>query len=212
MHPTKYTICSGQRIGELYFMAALPPGCILKSVAGLSCLPHHEVGLLEVQTGSGMDEEAERKVSQGRGDAFAHSTLLPGHHPLVMWGDLEKDFIRISDSKLSWQAYVLNLPIGHKITSVARDAVKLGDFKWKLNKLNKRRWKTWVSRSKWCTFSTSNPNSFLPAAKSIRRGSDNGHHWTFGCILDHNIRWGSRIFSLSWLLFYGRTVSFDSCI
>ena len=42
------------------------------------------------------------------------------------------------------QAYVLNLPIGHKISNVARDAVKLGDFKWKLNELNKRRWKTWV--------------------------------------------------------------------
>ena len=77
-------ICSGQRIGEIYFMAALPPGCILKSLAGLSCLPHHEVGLLEVQTGAGMDEEADRKVSQGREDALAHSTLLPGHHPLVL--------------------------------------------------------------------------------------------------------------------------------
>ena len=73
-----------QRIGKIYYMAALPPGCILKSLAGLSCLPHHEVGLLEVQTGAGMDEEADRKVSQGREDALAHSTLLPGHHPLVL--------------------------------------------------------------------------------------------------------------------------------
>ena len=76
--------CRGHRIGDLYFMAALPPGCILKSLAGLSCLPHHAVGLLEVQTGAGMDEEADRKVSQGREDALAHSTLLPGHHSLVL--------------------------------------------------------------------------------------------------------------------------------
>ena len=60
--------------------------------------------------------------------------------------------ISFSDSKLSWQAYVLNLPIGHKITNVARDAVKLRDFKWKLNELNKRWWKTWVSRSNLCIF------------------------------------------------------------
>ena len=65
-------------------MAALPPGCILKSLAGLSCRPHHAVGLLKVRTGAGMDEEAERKVAQGREDALAHSTLLPGHHPLVL--------------------------------------------------------------------------------------------------------------------------------
>ena len=56
--------------------------------------------------------------------------------------------ISFSDSKLGSQAYVLNLPIGHKISNVARDAVKHGNFEWKLNKLNKRRWKTWVSRSK----------------------------------------------------------------
>ena len=82
--PIIYTISSSQRIGEIYYMAALPPGCILKSPAGLSCLPRHAVGLLEVQTGAGMDEEADRKVSQGREDALAHSTLLPGHHPLVL--------------------------------------------------------------------------------------------------------------------------------
>ena len=71
-------------VGEVYDMAALPFGCILKYLDGLSCLPHHEVGLLKVQTGAGMDEEADRKVSQGREDALAHSTLLPGHHPLVL--------------------------------------------------------------------------------------------------------------------------------
>ena len=55
--------------------------------------------------------------------------------------------ISFLDSKLNSQAYVLNLPIGHKISNVARDAVKLKDFEWKLNELNKRRWKTWVSWS-----------------------------------------------------------------
>ena len=49
------------------------------------------------------------------------------------------------DSTQSSQAYVLNLPIGHKASNVARDAVKLGDYKWKLNAVNKGRWKTWVS-------------------------------------------------------------------
>ena len=63
-------------------MAALPADYIVKSLAGLSCLPHHEVGLLEVQASAGMDEETERKVTQGREDALAHFTLLPGHHPL----------------------------------------------------------------------------------------------------------------------------------
>ena len=75
---------SGQSIGEIYYMAVLPSGCILKSPAGLSCCPHHEVGLLEVQTGAGMDEEAKREAAQGREDALAHSSVLPGHHPLVL--------------------------------------------------------------------------------------------------------------------------------
>ena len=65
-------------VGEVYF------GYILKYLDGLSCLPHHEVELLEVQTGAGMDEEADRKVVQGREDALAHSTLLPGHHSFVL--------------------------------------------------------------------------------------------------------------------------------
>ena len=62
----------------------LPSGCILKPLAGLSCVPHHAVGLLKVQTGAGMDEKADREAVQGREDAFAHSTLLPGHHSLVV--------------------------------------------------------------------------------------------------------------------------------
>ena len=65
-------------------MSLLPSGWILMSLPGISCLPHHEVGLLKVQTGAGMDEEADRKVSQGREDALAHSSLLPGHHSLVL--------------------------------------------------------------------------------------------------------------------------------
>ena len=131
-------------------MAALPSGYIFKSLAGLSCCPHHQVGLLEVQTGAGMDEESDRKVAQGRKDALAHFALLPGHHSILLWGELKK--ISFSDSALSLQAYVLNLPIGHKISNVARDAVKLGDYKWKLNEHNRKRWKTWVSQSSWCAF------------------------------------------------------------
>ena len=65
-------------------MADLPFGCILKPLAGLYCRPHHEVGLLEVQTGAGMDEEADREAAQGGEDALAHSTLLPGHHSLLL--------------------------------------------------------------------------------------------------------------------------------
>ena len=72
--------CRGHRIGEIYYTAALPPGCILKSLAGLSCLPLHAVGLLKVPTGAGMDEEADRKATQRRDDALAHFTLLPGHN------------------------------------------------------------------------------------------------------------------------------------
>ena len=69
------------------------------------------------------------------------ATLLSPAHP-VRWG---ASFFFAS--KFSLQAYILNLPIGHKTSNgnVARDAVKLGDFKWKLNMNNKRRWKTWVS-------------------------------------------------------------------
>ena len=76
--------CRVPVIGEVYDMAALPFGYILKSLAGISSLPHHEVGLLKVQTGAGMDEEADRKVSQGREDALAHSSLLPGYHSLLL--------------------------------------------------------------------------------------------------------------------------------
>ena len=65
-------------------MAALLSGRILESPAGLSYLPHHEMGLLEVRTGEGMDEEADRKVTQRREDAVAHSTLLPCYHPLIL--------------------------------------------------------------------------------------------------------------------------------
>ena len=65
-------------------MAALPPYHILKPLAGLSCLPHPEGGLLDVQTGPGMGEKAERKAAQGREDALAHSSLLPGYHSLVL--------------------------------------------------------------------------------------------------------------------------------
>ena len=65
-------------------MAALPFGYVLKSLAGLSCCPHHQVGLLEVQTDAGMDEETDRKVAQGREDALAHFALLPGHHSLIL--------------------------------------------------------------------------------------------------------------------------------
>ena len=77
--------------------------------------------------------------------------------------------------------YILNLPIGHKVSNnVARDAVKLGELK----KHKERRWKTWVS-----LFFSCNLNSFLLAGKSIPRGSDNGHHWFLGSILDCKISW-----------------------
>ena len=48
------------------------------------------------------------------------------------------------------QVYVLNLPIGHKISNPSRDAVELGDVKWKLDKHNRRRWNVWVSLSNIC--------------------------------------------------------------
>ena len=71
-------------------MAALPPGCILKSLAGLSRRPHHEVDLLKVRTGAGMDEEADREAAHGGEDALAldlndgqflgmHVSLAPTH-------------------------------------------------------------------------------------------------------------------------------------
>ena len=61
----------------------LPFGRILKSLAGLSCRPPHEVGLLKVQTGAEMDKGSDRKVTEGR-DAFAHFTILPGRHSLIL--------------------------------------------------------------------------------------------------------------------------------
>ena len=61
-------------------MAALFSGCILVYFADLSSRPHLEVGLHKVQTGAGMDEEADRKATQRRDDALAHFTLLPGHN------------------------------------------------------------------------------------------------------------------------------------
>ena len=47
---------------------------------------------------------------------------------------------------------------------------------------------------------TCNLNSFPPATKSIPRGSDNGHHWLLGGILDRNIRWGSALDAFSHFL------------
>ena len=48
------------------------------------------------------------------------------------------------DSSLNLQAYVLNLPIGHKISNTAGDAVKLVNYRWKHNKGS---WQTLVSLS-----------------------------------------------------------------
>ena len=40
---------------------------------------------------------------------------------------------------LEFQAYILNLPIGHTVSNVARDTVKLGDFEWTPNEYSKRK-------------------------------------------------------------------------
>ena len=69
-------------------MVVLPIGGILKPFAGLSCLPCHQLGLLKVEESTGMDEEADRKATQRREDAVTHSTILPGHHPIFLWGEL----------------------------------------------------------------------------------------------------------------------------
>ena len=71
------------------FSAALSFGSFLKSPAGLSCLPHHQVGLREVQPGSRMDKETDRKATKRREDALAHSSVLPGHHSLNLRGELK---------------------------------------------------------------------------------------------------------------------------
>ena len=65
-------------------MVVLPIGGILQSLGGLPYLPCHQLGLLKVEESAGMDEEADRKATQRREDAVTHSTILPGHHPLIM--------------------------------------------------------------------------------------------------------------------------------
>ena len=65
-------------------MVVLPIGGILKPFAGLSCLPCHQLGLLKVEESAGVDEEADRKATKRRENAFAHFTLLPGHHPIFL--------------------------------------------------------------------------------------------------------------------------------
>ena len=74
-------------------MAALFCGCIHKSLADLSSLPHLEVGLRKVQTGARMDEDADRKATQRKDDALAHSTLLPGHNSLILRGKLKDSIL-----------------------------------------------------------------------------------------------------------------------
>ena len=82
-----------------------------------------------------MDKDKVDKVDKDKVDKDQANKV---RHAKCFWSSL--------DSSLILQAYILNLPIGHKISNVARDAVKLRDFKWTLNELNKRKWKTWVSR------------------------------------------------------------------
>ena len=65
-------------------MAALPLSCILKFPAGLSRPPRHEVVLLEVKAGAGMDKESDRKSTQRGEDALAHTSILPGHHSVIL--------------------------------------------------------------------------------------------------------------------------------
>ena len=65
MIPNKTILSPSTKYKTFYrgYMDVLPLGHILKYLAGLSCIPHHEDGLLEVQTGAGMDKEADKKVT-----------------------------------------------------------------------------------------------------------------------------------------------------
>ena len=60
---------------SVYFLAVPPSRCLLKSFIGLSCLPRHQVGLLKIQTGAGMDEEADR---QSQKNLVSVAALLSG--------------------------------------------------------------------------------------------------------------------------------------
>ena len=91
------------------------------------------------------------------------------------------------NSTLSSQAYVLNLPIGHKISNVAKDEVEQKGYKW--DQHNKRRRNTWVMI--YCKFSTYQLNSYLSAAMGVSRSSDNHHRWFLGALLNCDFRWES---------------------
>ena len=80
-----------------------------------------------------MDKDKVDKVDKDKVDKDQANKV---RHAKCFWSSL--------DSSLILQAYILNLPIGHKVSNTTGDPVKLVNFRWKQNK---RSWQTLVSLS-----------------------------------------------------------------